>query len=510
MGLLLIDLSKKEKCDMKKMLVILSALVVVLLAIPAIVGQYIHYQVSHNLEEQVWPSGYRTHVQSYHSGWLHSTAQLVVTQGSYQANSKSQIQYPLSVSIFHGPFIFTKDLQENPKLFIKMAVMKGQLQTHDLKLNFLSKMSFTGAISLDLLHKNYRYVQSDGVTATIGEIISQADLSHRWQDLSGHVSIQDLNVLDKGMAIKVPNLTVQYNLNKISKALWLGDRQITIPSVSWLLNNKSQLLLETISLNGHSNMESHKISALGRLQIQKITYQNNHPFGPLEFSYAAKNYSADMLEHFSEIFASMQWDEKNPQTNQQNFQTIIQQGLDLLPGTQHALIFRLNALQSELSLDGNVQFPEKIQQIPNTSFEATFASLMTNAVANIKLQVPVNLSNEFSTYIASYHDLKATISHLQAANVFRLINNNLISELHYEKGIVTINGLPIQEVLAKLKTMPVETQTAPIPTMSHSKPSSSLPSATVIPNSSGAQKMQMPAVKPVAVLKHASLQPQAA
>ncbi len=138
-------------------------------------------------------------------------------------------------------------------------------------------------------------------------------------------------------------------------------------------------------------------------------------------------------------------------------QVIIRQAIALLPGTKHQLQLKASTKQGDLNVVGDLNFPAQMQAIPQTSFEADFANIMTNAVANIKLTIASGLVNEIMKQLGNEQTQAQTmLNSLQNAGAVKIENNLLILNAlsiwngdHY--------GIPIQQNNAKLNTPATET-----------------------------------------------------
>jgi hypothetical protein len=456
--------------------------IISIFTVVAVVGQYLKREISAKLETQVWPDGYRAHINNYSAGWLTSKIDLSVGAGVYNPDLNIQMHAPVTVTVYHGPIEWVSLLNGGQQIFFKLAVIKGSVQIKDKSLNFMGTLNYRGEGAFDALEQNFNYSVSSGLenlAINIAEIRAHLDMLNEWKKIVGQINIKNVVINTKQFAVNAPSIQANYNVVKISPALWVGNRQMEMPLFSVSTNSKPLFSMEQFMVNSSANQENNFISANGKLEIQKINYPGYENLGPLKTNLTTKNYSIKKMEQFSEAISSIQTDSKNQMAAKNNLQTLLQGAINLLPGTSSDLSIILSSPQGNCSILGNLAFPESLQAIPDTSFEALAATVMSSAMAHVDFSLPYAFLEEMSKQTGINPQVfQNNIKLLETAGAVRLENNMVVSHLKYQNTAVTINDIPIQKIIADLKAPPAQAMPPVDPT---AIPNTQTPSGNVTP-----------------------------
>lgn len=443
---------------MKKYLAMLIGVAVVILAIPAVVGQMLKYQIKDRLENEVWPQGYRAQIEHYSTGWLSSNISVVLARGNNAAPALGASEIPLDLKIFHGPLIYTTNLQGNSSLIFALGVARGvakvknQQMLANIDLQLFAKFDFNKVVEADLIGSNYHEAENNIFDLNIANINSHFVLEG--QHLFGQSAIQNLKVSAHNLMISIPSGQANYDLQKSLSSIWLGQRSAFVPAITITEANKPIFSMNQLSSTSSSELNGTKINGGFQLKIAKLTFEQHDNAGPINLNYSGKNYNAAKVEQLMTALANMEWQAQNQAQNMQNSQHIAQLLLGVLPGTVHQMKFAAKTAKGDINLNSSLDFAEQMQTLPATSLDAMAASLLTGTTAMLHVDIPTQFYNDILNQMqTSRADAESMVAALQSVGAVKVVNSQMQSDIRYQNNQVTINGIALQQIIAQLKTM---------------------------------------------------------
>lgn len=477
---------------MKKLYLSAAVILLLLLISPAIMGQYIKYNITHKVPDKIWPSNIRIHVDSFKSGWFRSEATLTATQGVLNPSMTNQVKYPIQLTFYHGPFIWTQDLTGKKHWFFAIALAKGTFTILKLPFQLFSTMHVLGHSNVEFKLENTQAVENN-LAINIGKMSSNNKLYDHWQRVVGDSSIENASFSMHGGSLVIPAIHASYNFLQIAKSLWLGHKEVLFPSLELRFSNVVFANAQNAQFIYDLSSDQKFVKFFLNFNLQKINYgdQLQQNWGPISFKLNAGPFAQDKFAALMEIIHDNQLTaiDNSPQ-QQSNLDTF----LSVLPGATASLEVHAASQQGEMTFVSQLEIPANIKFNTKGTEQEIWESFSNQVKGNINVSIP----NPVLTLILSKlnntgQDPQIFLVQLEKAQAIRLQGNNWQTSIVYQNGHFSINGTPMEQVLQKLEAV--------------SKPEESSTTTPPIENTNASTAGVSPTTKNVAPLVNTPIAP---
>ena len=266
-------------------------------------------------------------LETYHRGWFESQAKLhwtlTVPARMIEKNGQSIIEPAKSymadmpLVIHHGPFIY-----DNSKLMFGLGYANSQVilpASFDQEFNALYTAESTKP-SLDL-NVFVSYLNNTDLRLTVPKfklISKQGNTSFEWlgmtsdvsvtsnrKKISGSLMIDGLSWVKDSIKGVLQNVKSDYDLHRNTAGLYLGDANLSIPSV--LIQKENARVIEVNDLDIHSNSLVKKglFSTSFKLELKNL-FLNNKTYNACSGVFAVRNLDATVLADMNMKIAKTQ------------------------------------------------------------------------------------------------------------------------------------------------------------------------------------------------------------
>lgn len=469
---------------MKKLIISLGFILLLLLVSPALLGQYLRYNITHKVPNKIWPNNFYVHVDSFKSGWFRSEATLTASQGILNPNSTTQTRFPIQLTFYHGPFIWTRDLTGQKHWFFSTAVAKGDFLAHKLPFHVFSVLHVFGHSRVEFKLENSQVVEGK-ITISIGKMLSNNKLYDHWKRVVGHSDIENAVFSMQGGSLVIPSIHADYNFLQIAKNLWLGHKEVQLPTLEFRLTNMVVANAQNGGFVYDLSADNGNVQFSSNLNLQKISYGNQlqQNLGPVIFKFNAGPFPQEKFAALMEKLRSSELN-SNIHSSQDNFRDI----LTMLPGSLASMEVTAATQEGSVALSSKIEFPASIQFDPQGTSQEIWQSFSNQITANFNVSIP----NAFLTIVLSKLDgsdknPQLFLTELEKAQAIRLNGSNWETSIVYKNGHFLVNGIPMEQIVQQLKTTNKNEQpTAPAsipPQPTLSPASSNLPSSQALTSS---------------------------
>lgn len=449
---------------MRKIITTLVILVLIIAAIPALVGQFLKYELERKLAHADWPKGYALKIISYSAGWFKSQANIQVSMSTPfltahpNLAANSQLTPEINLEIYHGPLTYTTNLAGQKQWFLGQGIVSGVAQLDDLPLAIYALVHFNSDIDLRIQNNGYQHKsQTAQVSLSLGGLQSQILISEKYTHVAGTSTIQNFSVIDPETNLTIPRVDSTFSLQKDGSGLWVGQRNNTIPQVSYVQKGAYDLLIQGIVFNTGTVVNNNLFAAAVNAQIQKITQKGYTAFGPANLSYTVNNVQVANLAAANQFFANADFSDNNPNRAQVVNQMWLHFAAIGQGSSQNLQNLSINTPRGLVNLSAQVNLPKlnvPVNQVQNRqAVNVMLTQLGQQAVAHIKFVLPTQLlfdvMNKLSPQDQTWMNY---VTALRNAGVILSNGNYLTLELNYTPKASAINGIPLQNAMAQFQT----------------------------------------------------------
>lgn len=383
---------------------------VVILAVLILGGYYgmgiaTERAVRHNLEAINKSNGLFVKIVEYKRKWFSSTALLdwrlqvperIVKSGDGQSVTvpAQDFEMQMPMVIHHGPIIFANNTvkfgfgyahTEIP-LPAKYNPQFDELFTGESVKPILNLSMFVNYVNNSLVEisiPSFKLIaKKDGQKFDWLGMTSSVDLSSDASKIKGEFTVDGMMFTKDDVKAQVGEINTDYNLQKSDTGLYLGDANMSLPSIS--VTNKDEKLFELTDFDIHSScdVESGLFGSQFKLSIDKI-FATGKSFGPGNLEIAVKNLDADVLARINQQVNQTQ--NGTEAERQQALLAIIPEVPKLFSRGAEFEISELSFVMPQGTIEGNLQV-----NLPAGDSSNPF-ELMQKIRGKSKLKVPAEV-----------------------------------------------------------------------------------------------------------------------
>jgi hypothetical protein len=440
---------------MRKCTITIIVLILIILAIPAITGQYFKYVIQHKIANNKWPN-YTVKLISYDAGWFHSKARFIISTNKMapQQGNNLQPQIDMNLRIFHGPLVYVRDLAGQQHWFWGQGVMKGNAKVSDFPLQVFAQAYFNNDIEVTLKNTGYKYFNADkNITILLSDLNSHIMIQQNMQRISGETVLQKATLLTPKLQIMMPKLVSHFKLERNSSGLWVGQRDNLIPLISL---KGGQLSFGTITdMNFYSQTQINNNLMQGELkgQVRQIMIPALLPLGPLNINYKMSNIDVNKVIALNQFLASANLSENNPNREQIDNQMLLHFAGLIQGSTQDLTDLSLGTSQGGINVSFHAQFPKQNINVNQTAdklmLQGLFGKLWQKTQAYIKIRIPSKLALAFLQ--SKNQDWLNQLNLLHNVGAIKTDGNYLSTEIIYNHGTIFLNGELLQNIINNYK-----------------------------------------------------------
>lgn len=257
------------------------------------------------------------HLDKYQRGWFSSNALLTMEMhvpeqkttdknGAVTVNPPVDfdLSYPLHIN--HGPFIFT-----DFGLRFGLGNVTTRPQTHyDALIDYFNNTVFQ--YNLPSLSVNGKSAGQDFQVEWLG-LSTLLRISPDVDKLDGYFTLFGLSGSANNVLFKLGEMSNNFKFT-YTKGLWLGQTQLSIPSVSLSMGDKKAFVLDAFALGLDSNLKDGTLNYNCTLSLNKLLVQGTS-YGPGSFILNIKNLDPKAMADINRLEWTMLENNQNPELN---------------------------------------------------------------------------------------------------------------------------------------------------------------------------------------------------
>ncbi|MGE3920615.1 MAG: DUF945 family protein, partial [Gammaproteobacteria bacterium] len=442
---------------MKKLITTVIILLVII-ALPALTGQYLKYTVMHRIDHSKLPSGQQIQVTAYKAGWLHSIAQIKIMGAPGQMSSANDNQVMnINLDITHGPVAITRDMQGKLQWVFGSGLVKGTATTiGNFTMNVLVKVSFFNNINLQFFNHNSQSIWNN-FQVNIGDLISHISVAKKFTSINGDVSMQNFQIANPSvkMLFQMSKMDSVFSLMKDSSGLWLGKRSTVVPDFSFSEAGVQLFALQGLNFNLDSQAKDNQVNASLQISINKLMPIHYDAIGPVNFEYHLSGVELSKLEAFSQFVSTQDMSAKNPNAEQLRNEMMLYL-IDVLQGSTQSLDnLSVGTSKGMVSLTGKIILPKQAidlnQPVSKPMLALLISQMSMRSTTSFKLIFPADLLSDIYLKLGKQNQMMSYIKVLQDSGFIVLTNNNYITDFTYNQGQAMVNNQPIADVIKRFQ-----------------------------------------------------------
>jgi len=470
---------------------IILVIVLIVLIAPYFLGlaaQKSIKKVVANLPKQ---DGISVQIKSYDRDWFTSKALIQVALDpnaspqavwQYQIQNKGQLPpkfyLNITTNIWHGPFIFAKDLQNKWHFSVGRALAIGQIQIPNAERQLmLAKynintannqeslfISLMGDMNLDLQLPNLTIAKVDGSRDfALSGLTLNYTVSPDVKSQVGNMHVKQITFKNQDNVIQVNDIKHQFDLKRDMSHLWTGKANLSVDEIK--LSNGKQIIFDqkSVDLSSDASIKD-KLLSLKMLATTGALVFEDKEFSSGSFQFQLSNFGAKAVNQLRILNEQLQSQKVGTTQYVQGFYHLAPSlfgygaQIHLAPcelNTPYGkLSFGLNAtfpnIQKDKITDNKVLFknvesmnqlviPQKLLSIILTKY---YQNRLQAAMQYTDTAAPKEMTPEaMDKLVAS--KVEATISNWQQQNYLISKDGNFVINVNYKQGQLDVNGQAI-------------------------------------------------------------------
>lgn len=267
-------------------------------------------------------NGLYVDIQSYDRGWFTSTAMLNWRLHIPERLTKDQdgqsrtvpaqdytIQMPLA--IYHGPIIYSdtgvrfglgyahSDLTM-PQTYAEKFSNLFTTESTQPKLDLSISVSYLNKSRLHISLPTFKLIAKQG-----GDqfewfgMDSSVSVSSDRQNIDGNMTIEGASFTKNKMKATLSKVSSEYNFHQTEAGIYLGDADVTMPSLVVQENDQKILDVEQFGLHSSSGIDDGLFNSFFKTSLDKVT-THGKTYGPAILEMSIKNLDAKVLGDINE------------------------------------------------------------------------------------------------------------------------------------------------------------------------------------------------------------------
>lgn len=335
---------------MKKTLCISLSILLVLGALPLVLGFYLQKQYSVVLNTLCDSTNLSVKLTAYKRSWLHSDATLIssvplIDQPLSNETVFSGAVLPLKQHIYHGPFIVSKE-------GIKFAAYQIDTYYENTKLSSTVLTPMGHLVTKIIIPSWVVMGENKHPKFTIVGAYANIDWNLHSNQMNGSIKLHQL-ASNIGEPRVIDSYIARFILEKTSGGLWIGTKTHHFDRISW---KKAENQFEIKNLDYFVNSVVHEGLFDARIEAKVSDLKSNqHDYSAQRVAISFKNFNQQAIEQFHDQFPLTKAHLLNPlefKRAQQQLVSILHQG--------GAIIINplcLNTTWGQVNAVANVNYP---------------------------------------------------------------------------------------------------------------------------------------------------------
>jgi uncharacterized protein YdgA (DUF945 family) len=296
---------------------------VVILAILVLGGYYgmgiaTERTVRHNVDVINQSNGLMANIESYKRGWFTSTAMLdwklhipehMVNDGNETVPAQD-FEMKMPLVIHHGPIIFTKGAVKFglgyastdlalPAQYADQFNNAFTSESTKPKLDLGLFVGYLNSSDLEMSIPAFKLIAKQGGEFDWKGMNSSTTVTSNADKIDGKMQVDGMQFTQNDVKGTFGALTSEYNLHKVANGLYLGDANLSAPSI--IVTQKDQTLFELndFKFDSSSDIDDNLFSSHFKASVNKIV-ANGQTFGPGNLEISVRNLDATVLARINE------------------------------------------------------------------------------------------------------------------------------------------------------------------------------------------------------------------
>ncbi len=460
----------------KGILSIIIIILVIIFVTPALMGQYLHYDLVKKFKQTKWPMGYQVKLSNYKAGWLTSKADITIKSTGNGAIAKQTLlrdkeSLEFNITIYHGPLTFATNMQGNTQIFFGQAILKGNAKLIDFPLKLFAKIYFNGSVDANVLNNGYMH-KGEKTTLTMQGFTGSFAITKAWQNMHGETTVKGIQITnneDQDQII-VPSVKTEFNQQwqiVNGSGMWVGSRTDNIEKMDITKAKTSMVKVNNIEIHSQSELINESLNYNIDASVGSIAFAGIETMGPGVLKYQLKHMQAKNLLALKDLMEKTGSTVAKEGESAVALQEMLHTYARLLSGTSQELQeLSLKTPEGDVYITGHLRVPKlDVDNAQNNPLlvGAMYTALVLNSKAQLMLQLPehfaLKLLPELAQQAGQPYDAKAKLQQLQAVGMVTVNDDgNVIMQFSYENGRAQLNGQPIAQVIQRYRAL----QQAPV------------------------------------------------
>lgn len=389
---------------MKKLLGLVVILAALVLGGYYGMGVVTERTVKHNLDAVNKSNGLYVKIASYDRGWFSSLASLdwrlhvperivKTADGQTETVPAQDFEMQMPLTIYHGPVIFANNTIKfglgyahtdipMPAKYNEQFTSIFTSDSTQPKLDLSMFVNYLNNSEVEIAVPSFKLIAKKGGEFSWMGMTSSVDVSSDASKIKGSFNVEGMQFTKDDIKATVGEITTEYNLHKTNSGLYLGDANLSFPTM--LVNTKDVKTFELTDLDVHSScdVEGGLFHSHFKSSVDKI-FANGKTYGPGNLEMAIKNLDADVLANINQQVNNAQ--QGTDEQRQQSMLAIIPEVPKLFSKGAEFEISDLSFVMPEGTVEGSLMV-----NLPKGDTTNPF-ELMQKVQGKGKLKVPADL-----------------------------------------------------------------------------------------------------------------------
>lgn len=451
---------------------------------------------------------------SYQRHWFTSDVVYTVTSKSLaisanqaavsgQPNASATVPTGITVTekVYHGPIVFTRNLDQSLRVYVGQAVAKGIITSNPAGTSFqtffpnakvtaagsfqeLTTLGLTGRLCLHVGIPALTMTSNNGAsvlkTSPIGLYVST---NHSLQKFSFGVKLQSISVLTQGKpTFTLNNWDMRVSMRKSPEQLLLGEMSVKIADMTATVMSGRHVDLQGFNLAAQSDVKRKLLDSDSQLTFTRLTI-NDKQFGPGIAKLSFKRFDPKAQAELAKLNSYA-----TPQTPWAQAAMVQEAGRLISKLIAHGAQVSVNPVNvktadGDINLSLLIKFPNvkgKSRSLPlqlhntDATFELALPKVLAHRIIDatnrqqIQLQVGAGIAPNGGTNIDAMVTTERTnqVNNWLSRGYMVSSGDNYTVKLSYKQGTAYVNGKALKDLFAGSGAATTTVQAAGMPAAS--------------------------------------------
>lgn len=279
-----------------------------LLALPygfGVMAKHSFYQAINQIPAQ---PGVTIEVTKFQNHWFTSFAlvKAKINPGQMNGQTVPDVGFVVKAKIWHGPFIFSKDINDHMRFFFARAFARGQVKVFGVdddrlpysvqapnRITMLTGLM--GDITTQLSMPTFTIKsKTKPAQLTMTGLTATYTLNSDFDRQKASFAVQQLTTQIGDIVISGKGIHHTFDISKALSHLWTGTSEVTVDSISGSSNQKEILVQKNTDVKSSVGIENELLSMTVNMSIGNLKMYDK-AYGPGVIAFTVKNIGAQAM-----------------------------------------------------------------------------------------------------------------------------------------------------------------------------------------------------------------------